>query len=86
MKYLLVSIRDRALDAFQTPWATRAIGEAIRGFQDAINDPKNATLHAHPDDYDLYVIATFDDSTGQIEQTAEHPKQIAIGKQLKITA
>lgn len=80
MKYLLVSIRDRAIDAFQPIFNVRAPGEAIRAFQDALNKPDNP-MNAHADDYDLYSLGTFDDDTGQITIHAK-PEQIAIGKQL----
>lgn len=82
MKYIIVSIKDRAIDAFQPVFNVRAPGEAIRAFQDAINNNQNP-MHAHADDYDLYELGTFNDETGQI-QTHQQPKQIALGKQLKI--
>lgn len=82
MKYLLISIKDRAVNAFQPLASVRAKGEAIRSFQDALNNPQNAQIHAHPDDFDLYLIGTFDDETGKIE--SNEPEQLALGKQLKI--
>lgn len=84
MLYLLVSVRDRALNAFQPPFSVRAEGEAIRNFQDAINDTNNRHLNQHPDDFDLYVLGQFDDANGALLRF-EVPKQIALGKQLKIT-
>lgn len=83
MRYILVSIKDRAIDAYQPTASVRAEGEAIRSFQDAINNQQNAQLHAHPDDFDLYVVGYFDDQTGHIEPL-DQPKQIAIGKQLAV--
>lgn len=83
MKYLLVTIKDQAVDAFQPIASVRAEGEAIRSFQDALNNPQNAQLHAHPDDFNLYLVGYFDDQTGAIEPLAT-PKQLALGKQLKI--
>lgn len=79
MIYTVVAIKDRALDAFQGIFNVRAEGEAIRAFQDAINKNENP-MHMHPEDYDLYVLGTYDDNTGTI--TPATPKQIAIGKQL----
>jgi hypothetical protein len=82
MIFQIVAIHDRALDAYQQPFLVRAIGEAIRAFQDAINKPESP-MYAHPDDYDLYMIGTYNDESAKITQAAE-PQQIAIGKQLRI--
>lgn len=41
------------------------IGEARRGFGDAVSDPKTG-LHAHPEDYRLYQIGTYDVHTGKL--------------------
>lgn len=80
MDHIIVAVHDRALDAFLPPWTTPATGAAIRAFQDAINDPQSP-MQKHPDDYDLYQLAVYNDGTGRITPLDE-PKQIAIGKQL----
>lgn len=78
---IIVAVHDRALDAFMQPWTVPAIGAAIRGFQDAVNNAETP-MFKHPDDYDLYQLGVFDDNTGKLIPLDE-PKQIAIGKQLK---
>lgn len=83
MIYLLASIHDRSVDAFQPIACVRAKGEAIRHFQDAVNnDQQPGPLYKHPDDFDLYIIGTFDDTDGSIKP--QKPEKIADGKQLKI--
>lgn len=81
MKYVLVSIKDRAVEAFQPAYTARAEGEAIRGFQDAINNQQSGTIHTHPEDFDLYILAYIDDQTGRIEPL-DDPRKIADGKTL----
>lgn len=81
MIYKMLAIKDRAIDAFQPIFCVRAIGEGIRAFQDAINKQDNP-MSAHCDDYDLYHIGDFDDTTGAISRPHQ-PEQVAIGKQLK---
>lgn len=81
MIFQIVAIHDRALDAYQQPFIVRALGEAIRAFQDALNK-QESPMHNHPDDYDLFHIGNYDDHTAQIESIK--PQQIAIGKQLKV--
>lgn len=75
-----VAIKDRALDAFLPPWNVPSLGAAIRAFQDEINNPQGQ-MFKHPDDYDLYEVAQWDDHTGKF--TPQEPTRIAIGKQLR---
>lgn len=85
MKLKIVAVRDRAVDAFMRPFTVQSTGQAIRSFGDEINRAsQDNPMHAHPDDYDLYELAEYDENTGAITQTPDHPKQIAIGKQLKM--
>lgn len=85
MKTIVMAIKDRALAAFGRPLFFAAVGQGIRTFGDEINRvaPDN-TMNAHPDDYDLWELGTFDDMTGEFELLVEQ-KQVAIGKNLKIT-
>lgn len=82
MKYQIVSVKDRAVDAYGRPIFTFTTGQAIRSFQDEINRAdQNNEMHKHPEDYDLYLIGTFDDQTAEL--ISQVPTQLAIGKQLK---
>lgn len=83
MIYLLVSIKDRAIDAFQPLGNVRAEGEAIRVFKDMLADT-NTPQGKHPDDYDLYIVGTFDDQTGYVEPEGK-PRKLADGKTIKET-
>lgn len=78
-----VAIFDRASQSFDRPWFAPAIGQAIRAFSDAINDPQHP-MHKHPDDYDLWHLGTFDDNAGTFTHHETGKKQIAIGKNLYI--
>lgn len=79
---IVIAVRDRALDAFMRPFFMQSIGQAVRAFADEINrNDKDNPLAQHPDDYDLYLLATWDEDTGAFKQTAEHPRQIAVGKE-----
>lgn len=83
MLYLLVSIKDRAIEAYQPIGNVRAEGEAIRVFKDMIADP-NTPQNKHADDYDIYIVGTFDDQTGQIDPEIP-PRKLADGKTIKET-
>lgn len=85
MKLVLCTVKDRAADAYGRPMFVPSVGVAIRSFTDEVNrnDPEN-NLYNHPDDFDLYDLGVFDDNTG-VFSLHDTPKQLAIGKQVKIT-
>lgn len=74
----ICAVRDRAVDAFGQPFFVKAIGEAIRSFQDEVNR-EGSVFAAHPDDYDLYHIGDYDDSNAVITPIAA--KQLLLGKE-----
>ena len=65
MKLEIVTIRDSALNCYMRPVFVRALGEAIRSFQDEVNNPQGE-LAKHPSDYELHHIGSYDDQTGQL--------------------
>lgn len=75
----ICSVRDRAIDAFGQPFTVHTIGEAIRVFSDEVNR-RESPMFSHPDDYDLYVIATFDDVDGSV--VGEKPHMVSTGKEV----
>lgn len=83
MKYVIVSVYDRAAQAFGRPVFVQAVGAAVRSFQDEINReaPENE-MNRHPDDFDLYEIGSFDDQTGELS-VVDHQAAVALGKSLK---
>lgn len=62
---LLISVLDTKAHFFTAPITARTEGEAIRIFTDGINDPQSS-LSQHPDDYQLYLIAQFDEQDGVV--------------------
>lgn len=85
MIHILVSIYDKAADAYSKPAAMPAKGVAIRAFSDEINraDPNNA-LYNHPDDYELYVLGEWEDSTGEFK-ILNKPTRLTTGQDVKST-
>lgn len=79
MIYKVLTIRDRAADLFGQPMFFGTLGAGIRAFGDEVKRVhENNNLNKHPDDFDLYHIADFNDETGEF--TGHRPTQIAIGK------
>lgn len=81
MKHIY-AVKDLAVQAFGDCFLVRAPGEAIRSFQDEVNrkDGKSP-IAAHPDDYELYVLAVYHDDTGVIVAN-EKPQFVARAKDL----
>lgn len=60
------SVRDGAVMSFMAPFFVPHIGQATRGFIDAINNAKDGgDLFKHAADMELYHLGTFDDQTGK---------------------
>ena len=83
MRMTIVSVYDVASQSFGRPVFAVSVGAAIRSFGDEVNRsvPDN-TMYAHPEDFVLYELGVFDDSSGAFV-LLEHPKQVASGKQFK---
>lgn len=82
MKLFIIAMRDRSADVFGQPQFVPNIGAAIRSFGDEINrQADNNILYSHPDDFDLFVLGTYDDATAEFS-TDEAPRQIAVGRDL----
>lgn len=78
---VICAVRDRATVSFGQPIFVVALGEAHRSFVDEVNRD-GSPFNAHPEDYDLYELGTYDDGIGRIVMLPEGPRQVAIGKDL----
>lgn len=79
MKFSVFSIYDRAAQAYGRPFVAPHVGIAMREFEDVVNNDKS-DLFRHPDDYSLFEIGIFDDSSAELE--ASKPKQLATARQI----
>lgn len=65
MLQFVVSVKDRAADVFNRPFFVPHRNVAVRDFTDEVNrSAVDNPLNKHPDDFDLYILGTFDDNTG----------------------
>lgn len=64
-KLIVVSVFDSAVQAYNRPFYVPSRGLAVRSFTDEVNrkDANNA-MNAHPSDFDLCVLGTWDEDTG----------------------
>lgn len=79
MKYMVMSVLDRAAGCFGRPVFGATDGAMIRGFQDEINrvDADNV-MYRHPMDHDLYKLGVFNDEDGSFD-LLERPLKLASG-------
>lgn len=77
MRVFIVAVRDRKAMVYGQPQGVVNVQGAIRNFQDQIADPASGVMHKHPEDFDLYLMAGYDDETGLFD--GGPPQQIASG-------
>jgi len=79
MIYKVVAIRDKAIEAFGQPIFVSAVGQAVRSFGDEVKRvDQNNGINKHPEDYDLFLLGTYDDQTGELY--SQTPEVVAVGK------
>jgi len=64
MKNLIYAVKDIKIGSFLKPFICEGNVQAERIFQSAVNDDKTQ-LHQYPEDFQLWLIAQFDDESGQ---------------------
>lgn len=64
-KLQIFSVYDKKAVAYGNPFYYHQKGQAIRGFEDAVNEP-TSPFGKHPEDFALFHIGEWDDTTGVI--------------------
>lgn len=87
--FISVCVRDRAAETYGMPFFVPTESLALRSFVNEVNraDEKNP-LFTNSEDFELYVVGTFDDSSGVFERSVDEkgafrPKLLAVGKDVK---
>ncbi len=73
-------IYDSKANAYMQPWFLTNEPMAMRAFGDLINDPES-NAGKHPEDYTLFKIGTFNDTTAEVDWTS--PVTLGNGIQYK---
>jgi len=80
---IVVSVKDRAADAFMRPFFVPRAEMAIRSFTDEVNRAAaDNPIYQHPEDYDLYELGIFDEDSGQLDPN-EQLKLLVRGQDVK---
>lgn len=64
-------VYDNRAQVYHSPFSSISHAVALRDFKRVINETGNE-IHDSPEDFDLFLVATFDDQTGQV--TPIHPE------------
>ena len=78
MKLNAYTIYDVASGVYMRPFFSQADGQATRGFKDIATDADHE-VGKHPEDYTLYRIGSYNDTSGKLE--GEEPEKIMTGLQ-----
>lgn len=81
MQLRIFSIRDAKAEIFNPPFYKHTPGEAEREFTRLAKDDKSQVFQ-FPDDYDLYMLGTYDDQSGKIT-SLDTPQHIVKAVQVK---
>lgn len=65
------AVYDSKVEAYLNPFVMRSRGEALRGFESAVNDPQTSFCR-HPADYTLFEIGEYDESSGLLKPHSVH--------------
>lgn len=82
---VIVAIKDTAARVFGTPFVVQATAQAIRSLRDEVNSKDSTSdVCKHPEDFELYQVAEFDDDTGDVHlNNGEYPLLLCRAKDLK---
>lgn len=88
MRYVVVSIYDRAVGAYSRPAYVRSEGEAIRVFSDEVNKGSaDNPMSAHPDHFTLYFLGYFDDEHGKFSPpTGGSPTELVSAERIRVSS
>lgn len=77
MKQNIYSIYDTASGLYSRPFFTKSDAEAVRSFSDIATDAEHP-IGAHPEDYTLFRLGTFDDVCGELHNEANESLATAL--------
>lgn len=64
-------LHDKKAKIYGVPLATRNEVEMVRNITTVVNIHDDSMLYRYPDDFDLYLLGTYDDNTGTITLLSE---------------
>lgn len=84
MQTKLFTVYDKKAEAYLPPFNMQSTGQAMRTFEDTVNDEDHA-FNKHPEDYALFELGTFDDQRA-IFKIHDTPIPLSNAHEIKIQA
>lgn len=67
MKHSMFAVKDRASEMFSRPIFFPTAGAAVRALADEVNrEAVDNDYFKHPEDFKLYVLGSYEDTTGEL--------------------
>lgn len=73
MKLQVFSVFDSAVQAYDRPFFARTVGEAMRSWEQVVNDGQSP-MSNHPADFTLFHLGEFDQATGVFSPLPAHAR------------
>lgn len=80
MMLKIFTVYDSKTEAYMQPQFMQSTGQALRAFEDAVNDDTHP-FHKHAADFTLFELGTFDDQTG-VFSTYAAKKSLTCGNEI----
>lgn len=81
MKTKVFSVYDSKAEMYLKPMHLNTTAEALRAFQDAVNNQETSMYH-HPEDYTLFHLGEWDNSTG-VYKNNQTPVSLGVAVEFK---
>lgn len=78
----IFTVYDTKAKAYMPPFYMQSTGQAMRAFEDTVNDETHA-FAKHPEDYVLYELGTFDDQNASFQL---HKTGVTLAKAIEMIA
>jgi hypothetical protein len=83
MKQVIASVYDSKVSVWSAPTFHINKGALSRAWMEAVNDPQSP-FSKYPDDFTMFIVGTWDDSTGIIEML-QAPDSLGVAVQYRKT-
>lgn len=74
------SVWDASAGAYLPPFTFPSSGLAVRAFSDTVSSSDNSMFSKHPDDFVLFEIGSYDDSTGRFT-SLDQPNKLCVARE-----
>jgi hypothetical protein len=78
----IFTVFDSKAEAYLPPFYMSSIGQAQRAFTDSVSNPEHQ-FGKHPEDYTLFLIGNFDDSSCAIDM---HTTPVSLGTGIELSS